>query len=52
MKGKGAPPRETELFAKIARLNREGHHVRIIGEGTGELIHEFLPKSQSSRDLK
>jgi hypothetical protein len=48
MKGKGGPVTDTDLFARIARVNREGHHVRIIDEATDELIHEFLPKSQSN----
>jgi hypothetical protein len=48
MNGKGAPPTETKLFAKIAQLNSEGNHVRVISEGTGELIHEFLPTSRSN----
>jgi hypothetical protein len=38
----------TEVFARIAALNAAGHHVRIIDKGTGELIHEFLPKSRGN----
>ena len=47
MKGKsGVPAQAVQLFARVAKLNAEGHHVRIIEKNTGELIHEFLPKSR------
>jgi hypothetical protein len=38
----GVPVPETQLFARIARLNAAGHDVRIIDKETGELINEFL----------
>jgi hypothetical protein len=48
MKGRsGVPVSITELFARVTALNAAGHHVRIIEKNTGELIHEFLPKSRS-----
>jgi hypothetical protein len=46
----GVAAEAAALFARIGRLNRIGNHVRIIDRNTGELIHEFLPTSQSSRD--
>jgi hypothetical protein len=46
MKGKsGVPVPAVQLFDRVAKLNAEGHHVRIIEKNTGELLHEFLPKS-------
>ena len=47
MQGKsGVPQSAADLFARITKLNAAGNHVRIIEKNTGELIHEFLPKSQ------
>jgi hypothetical protein len=37
----GVPVPAMQLF----ELNAAGHHVRIIEKNTGELLHEFLPKS-------
>ncbi len=48
MKGNsGVSAAATQLFAKVTKLNADGHHVRIIEKNTGELLHEFLPKSRS-----
>jgi hypothetical protein len=48
MKGNsGVPAPAAQLFARVTKLNAAGHHVRIIEKNTGELLHEFLPKSQS-----
>ena len=50
MKGKsGVPAQAVQLFARVAKLNAEGHHVRIVEKNTGELLHEFLPPSRSSK---
>ena len=38
--------KHAKVFARIAALNAAGHHVRILDKSTGELIHEFLPKSR------
>jgi len=40
----GERAKHTEVLARIAALNAAGHHVRIVDESTGELIHDFLPK--------
>jgi hypothetical protein len=46
MKGKsGVAVPAVQLFDRVAKLNAAGHHVRIIEKNTGELLHEFLPKS-------
>ena len=44
----GVPEPAAQLFERVTKLNAEGHHVRIIEKNTGELLHEFLPKSRSS----
>ena len=50
MKGKsGVPEPAVQLFARVTKLNAEGHHVRIIEKNTGELLHEFLPNSRPSK---
>jgi hypothetical protein len=52
MKGRsGVPVTEVQLFARVASLNAAGHLVRIIDKDTGNLTHEFLPKSRSGECL-
>jgi hypothetical protein len=49
MKGRsGVPAPVVQFFDRVAKLNAEGHHVRIVEKNTGELLHEFLPPSRSS----
>jgi hypothetical protein len=49
MKGNsGVPDPVVQLFSRVTKLNAEGHHVRIIEKNTGELLHEFLPRSNES----
>jgi hypothetical protein len=49
MKGNsGVPDPVVQLFSRVTKLNAEGHHVRIMEKNTGELLHEFLPRSNES----
>jgi hypothetical protein len=49
MRGKsGIPATVVQLFARVASLNAAGHHIRIVDQDSGVLIHEFLPRSRSS----